>query len=140
MRKTMGAQGFLDNSLLGAESFLPYATSAAEGDNTIMELKVVQDVVRGRTSKLPLGLMARVATSAHGRRAIAIYMERFARAMVLQRSAMQDGQLLRDIAWARAHMRVIDTWNTSFGGDAQKSQWLDSYAKIAMRFPVPLQA
>ena len=36
----MGARALQRESGLGAESFLPNATSAAEGDNTIMELKV----------------------------------------------------------------------------------------------------
>ena len=140
MRKTMGAQGFLENSRLGHESFLPYATSAAEGDNTIMELKVVQDIVRGRTAKLPLALMATVMCCQAGRRAICFYLERFARAMVLHKAAMRDGQLLRDIAWARAHMRVIAVWLASYSGDADRMSWLESYSRIAMKFPVPLQA
>ena len=41
LRKTMGARALQAGAKLGPESFLPNATSAAEGDNTIMELKVL---------------------------------------------------------------------------------------------------
>jgi hypothetical protein len=127
------------NSTLGDETFLPYATSAAEGDNTIMELKVVQDIVRGRTSKVPVGLMASLALDSRGRKACGIYLERFARAMVLQARAMEDGQLLRDIAWARAHMRVIQVWLATNKEDSSKIEWLESYDRVLMNFPVPVQ-
>ena len=66
IRKTMGARSLQVGSMLGDESFLPNATSAAEGDNTIMELKVVQDIVRGRTSKFPWKLMFSVSGTPEG--------------------------------------------------------------------------
>lgn len=139
IRKMLGAQAMFVNSTLGDETFLPYATSAAEGDNTIMELKVVQDIVRGRTSKVPVGLMASLALDSRGRKACGIYLERFARAMVLQARAMEDGQLLRDIAWARAHMRVIQVWLATNKEDSSKIEWLESYDRVLMNFPVPVQ-
>jgi acyl-CoA oxidase len=140
VRKTLGAQALLANSMMGAESFLPNATSAAEGDNTIMELKIVQDIVRGRTPKLPFGLMWRVSGTSSGRTAAAVYVERFARAMFLQKRAMEDGQLLRDIAWARAHLRVIDVWIKENRDNAERLDWLESYSHVLLRFPVPVQA
>ena len=127
------------NSTLGCETFLPYATSAAEGDNTIMELKVVQDIVRGRSSKVPVSLMVSLALDPCGRKACSIYLERFARAMLLQTKALEDGQLLRDIAWARAHMRVIQVWLATNKGNSGKIEWLDSYNRVLMKFPVPVQ-
>jgi len=139
VRKLLGAQALLVSSTLGTETFLPYATSAAEGDNTIMELKVVQDIVRGRISKVPLGLMASIVLDSRGRKASAIYLERFARAMILQARAMEDGQLLRDIAWARAHMRIIQVWLVASKDDSSKIDWLESYERILMKFPVPMQ-
>ncbi len=144
IRKTMGARALQEDSRLGSESFLPNATSAAEGDNTIMELKIVQDVVRGRTSKLPLGLMLRVSAGhSAGRKAAKAYVTRFSRAMVLQKKAMKDGNLLRSIAWSRAHMKVIDVWLKKHSGSDAKSTalraWLGSYERVAVRFPVPLQ-
>ena len=60
--------------------------------------------------------------------------------MVLQKRAMGDGQLLRDIAWARAHLRVIDVWIKENRDNAERLQWLDSYSEILLRFPVPVQA
>ena len=144
IRKQMGARALLADSNLGPESFLPNATSAAEGDNTIMELKIVQDVVRGRTSKLPLAMMTRVAIGhSAGRSAISAYLANFGRAMVLRKRAMKDGNLLRNIAWGRAHMKVIDVWLKKHAGQDTKSTlkraWLDSYERVAVRFPVPLQ-
>ena len=43
LRKLMGARTIQDESWLsGEDAYMCYATSAAEGDNTIMELKIVQ--------------------------------------------------------------------------------------------------
>jgi hypothetical protein len=64
-----------------------------------MELKVVQDLVRGRTSKFPLGLMLRIVGDHRGRRVSWAYLVRLAKATWLGRKAMDDGQLLKDIAW-----------------------------------------
>ena len=140
VRKTLGARALQMESMLGCESFLPNATSAAEGDNTIMELKVVQDIVRGRTSKLPVRTMWKVCGTSQGRKAAGVYVARFTRAMVLGKKAIKDGQLLRDIAWSRAHMRVIACWLEENGGGGKNEQsWLGSYDKVAMRFPVPSQ-
>lgn len=149
VRKSLGARALQVDAMLGSESFLPNATSAAEGDNTIMELKVVQDIVRGRTSKLPWRTMLEVIGTSQGRTAALTYMARFGRAMVLGKKAIKDGQLLRDIAWSRAHMRVIACWLDEYGrdgilwndgsGDDSKVEWLASYERVAMRFPVPTQ-
>ena len=137
IRKMMGARALHEDSWLGDESFLPNATSAAEGDNTIMELKIVQDIVRGRTSKLPVGLMARASKCAAGRYVCVVYMRQMGSAMLLGRKALKAGQLLRDIAWARAHMRVIDVWLSTAG--SEKVGWLDSYQTV-LPFPTRLQA
>ena len=134
--RTNGWTRLQTDALLGEESFMPNATSAAEGDNTVMELKVVQDIVRGRTPKIPFGLIWRTSGTAHGRKAAAIYLSKFARAMLLGKKAIKDGQLLRDIAWARSHLRIIDTWLKT---NQEPKEWLESYDRIAMRFPVPMQ-
>ena len=42
MRKLMGSRALQDDSWLGKSSFVANATCAAEGDNTIMELKICQ--------------------------------------------------------------------------------------------------
>ena len=139
VRKTLGARSLQLDAGLGCESFLPNATSAAEGDNTIMELKVVQDIVRGRTSKLPLQLMLDVSGTPQGRAAAATYLLKFTRALLLGKKAIKDGQLLRDIAWSRAHLRVIAAWLHGEGRSLRPGVWLESYARVAMRFPVPLQ-
>jgi hypothetical protein len=107
-----------------------------EGDNTIMELKIVQDIFRGRTSMLPWGLMLRVMMNAQGRRAVGVYLSKLARATMLGKKAIGDGQLLKDIAWARAHIRVIDVWMRTPGA---KKAWLESYERVLMVFPMRLQ-
>ena len=56
--------------------------------------------------------------------------------MLLGKAAINDGQLLKDIAWARLHLRVIDNWLRSASG--AEVGWLDSYAKTMMVFPVPV--
>ena len=138
IRKTMGARSLQLDAMLGDESFLPNATSAAEGDNTIMELKVVQDIVRGRTKSIPLKLMLSVCGTAEGRAATTTYLTSFGRAMLLGKKAIKDGQLLRDIAWSRAHLRVISNWlNQKQDEINAPKNWLKSYAAVAMRFPVP---
>jgi hypothetical protein len=139
VRKIMGARALQAESGLGAESFLPNATSAAEGDNTIMELKIVQDAFRGRTSKIPFELMWRTVGCASGRKASAAYMCRLVKAIWLGKQALKDGQLLKDLAWARAHLRVIDVWLQVNKKDPSKQAWIDSYGKVLVQFPAPLQ-
>jgi acyl-CoA oxidase len=136
-RKVMSARGLQADSWLGADAFLPLATCAAEGDNTIMELKIVGDLVRGRTSKLPFGLMWRISRTPQGRSAALIYTKLFVKAMYLGAAALKAGQLIRDIAWARTHMRIIDNWLRYTENDSEKLTWLESYASVMMRFPTP---
>lgn len=140
VRKVMASQALLAESEMGPESFIANATSAAEGDNTIMELKIVNDLVRGNTPMLPWALMARVAANSAGRLAVWMYLTRLARATLLGKRAIKDGQLLRDVAWARAHMRVIDVFMKVTADQPAKRAWLGSYCKVLMKFPVPLQA
>jgi acyl-CoA oxidase len=139
VRKVMGARGLQADSWLGADAFLPLATCAAEGDNTIMELKILQDLIRGKTSKFPLGLMMAISGTSQGRTAVWHYNTKLARAMLLGAKALKAGQLLRDIAWARAHMRVIATWLLHTEDRPDQRSWLSSYESILMRFPTPTQ-
>jgi hypothetical protein len=53
---------------------------------------------------------------------------------------MKDGQLLKDLAWARVHLRVIDVWLNHAAGEGERGAgWLESYERVLMRFPAPLQ-
>jgi hypothetical protein len=148
LRKMLGSHALLASSGLGSPTFVCNATCAAEGDNTIMELKTVGDMVRGRTSMLPLMQLLRCAIShAAGRRAVAYYFARLAKAMWLQKHAMKDGGLLKDLAWARAHVLIIDKWlsspsaSTPFKAMAlsESAAFLDAYQQVLMQMPVPLQ-
>jgi alkylation response protein AidB-like acyl-CoA dehydrogenase len=132
LRKTLGSAALFDASRLGASSFVCNATCAAEGDNTIMELKVIGDVIRRRRPLLPCGF-ALLATCA-GRKAMSAYLALLATAFWRGKAAIKDGQLLRDLAWARAHLVIIDTWLGSGGEPA----FLDSYARVLLRFPTPV--
>ena len=101
-----------------------------------MELKIVQDMVRGRTERLPVARMARICKNVHGRRAVANYLLYFAKAMWLGKAAIHEGQLLKNLAWSRVHLRVIDGWLLQ--APQQQVEWLDSYARLMMVFPVPI--
>jgi acyl-CoA oxidase len=144
MRKMMGSQALYDSSWLGESSFVGNATCAAEGDNTIMELKIVQDMFRGRTSLIPFGLFWRISGKSVGRKVIFAFLYRIMIAYWLKEKALDDGQLLREIGWCRAHLLIIDSWlNTSSDTCSSKESrpvdWLDSYEHILVRFPMPVQ-
>ena len=135
IRKLMGSQALFEDSFLGESSFVCNATCAAEGDNTIMELKIVQDMFRGRTSLVPAALLFRCSQHSLGRRVVLAYLFRVARAMSLREAALKDGQLLKDIAWCRAHMLIMDAWTQG----QQPQAWLESYGAILVKFPMPTQ-
>ena len=92
-------------------------------------------MVRGRTSMLPGGLLARSLTSTHSRKALWAFVKGIARARMLGKKALGEGQLLKDIAWARAHLLILDAWRrqTDF-----PPSWVDSYARVMLRFPTPI--
>ena len=144
-RKIMGARGVQEDSGLGAGSFVCNCTCAAEGDNTIMELKVVADLVKGGFFVMfPFSLMLRslFTNGAVSRRLIFWYTSSILRALWLKERAMNDGQLLRDIAWCRAHLMIIDIF-LRFGGtkygEENIGEMIDSYENILVRLPTPFQ-
>jgi acyl-CoA oxidase len=154
LRKGMGARALLEESGLGAGSFVCNATCAAEGDNTIMELKLVGDLFKGGFTRLfPLLLLLRLVwRSAVGRRAVSVYCRKVLYAFWLHKAALQDGQLLRDIAWARAHLLILDCWQSSSSSSSSSpdqhpqrraqvdvQHWMESYETVLMRFPTPAQ-
>ena len=135
VRKVMGARGCRRTRTSSLASFLPLATCAAEGDNTIMELKIVQDIVRGRTPFVPVSLAGRVVWDARGRKALAAYCLALARATLLGKRALGAGRLLRDVAWARAHLRVVDVWLSHTKDDPVQRAWLDAADRVLMEVP-----
>lgn len=154
LRKLLGSYALLDESGLGAPSFVCNATCAAEGDNTIMELKIVSDIFRGRTSLLPpLDLLARGLLCPVRRGVLGHYFSKIATARMMGMKALNEGQLLRDIAWCRAHLLILDTWAQGRAREAAKGpsgefasaphkfslSWLESYNSIMIRFPTPVQ-
>lgn len=104
-------------------------------------------MIRGRTAKFPSGLTVRAMQHASSRRVLAIYISKFARAICMGKAAMRDGQLLRDIAWARAHLLIMDTfWSSKTGatghgtgtGVREKGAFVASYERLFIKFPTPI--
>ena len=139
LRKMLGSQALYAESFLGASSFVCNATCAAEGDNTIMELKIVQDMFRGRTSLFPISLLLSSLGFRQGRRVVFEYLKKIGYAMLIREAALKDGQLLKDIAWCRAHLIIMNTVRGLKGGAAPPAGWLDSYESVLIKFPMPVQ-
>jgi hypothetical protein len=134
------------NSKLGAASFVCNATCAAEGDNTVMELKVVGDLIKGGFPVLfPLSLVLfSLLHSATTRYVLWTYTKSIAWAFYLGKRALDEGQLLRDIAWARAHLLLLKDFRQGVAGKKKfSSSEMDaieqSYAEVLVKFPVPPQ-
>jgi alkylation response protein AidB-like acyl-CoA dehydrogenase len=114
LRKVMGARALLEEAHLGSSSFVGNLTCAAEGDDTIMEMKVVGDLVTGGLSSLfPLGLMWRTAFGRDPgwmrKRLLWVYIKNIISILLVgKRRALDEGQLIKDIAWARAHLVIVD--------------------------------
>ena len=60
-------------------------------------------------------------------------------ATLLGKRALGAGRLLRDVAWARAHLRVVDVWLSHTKNDPVQRAWLESYDRVLMKFPTPYQ-
>jgi len=91
-------------------------------------------MVRGRTNMFPRDLLLRSLLTSAGRRALWTFATRMAAAQILGRKALHEGQLLRDIAWSRAHLLIVDAWTKQ---TRYPQEWLASYERQFMRFPVP---
>ena len=139
----VGSQALYAESGLGASSFVANATCAAEGDNTIMELKLVQDMFRGRTSLFPVSLLFNSLFHTTGRKVVFEYLKKIGYAMLIREAALKDGQLLKDIAWCRAHLIIMNSWRNQKISDEYPTKlpdyWLDSYDSVLVRFPMPVQ-
>lgn len=135
------------NSKLGAASFVCNATCAAEGDNTVMELKVVGDLIKGGVSAIlpPSLLLFGLSHSATTRHVLWVYLRSIATAFYLGKLALEEGQLLRDIAWARAHLLLLRDFRRGQAGkesgfsSAEMDAIESSYAEVLVKFPVPPQ-
>jgi len=145
LRKIMGSRALLKESRLGPSSFVCNATCAAEGDNTIMELKIVGDIFKGGFQTMfPKELLVNSFKRHQTRGLVFRYIGFILWAMLLGKSALNDGQLLRDIAWCRANMLILDTWFSSAPKFTLNekvedvSRMVESYERVLMRFPIPV--
>lgn len=143
---SQGSHAMFANSKLGAASFVCNATCAAEGDNTVMELKVVGDLIKGGMGVIfpPSLVLSSLFHSATTRYVLFTYIQKIAYAFYLGKSALDEGQLLRDIAWARAHLLLLKDFRSGKAGKAKFSAAeMDaieaSYAEVLVKFPVPPQ-
>ena len=118
----MGARALQEEAKLGVGSFAANVTCAAEGDDTIMELKVVSDAIKGGIKTMfPGGLMWRTLLGHDPRwlrkRVLIIYIAKIIYALWLvtidRKRLAVEGQLLKDIAWARAHLLLLDCFVSS---------------------------
>ncbi len=136
MRKLMGSQSMFQDSRLGGCSLIVNSTCFAEGDSNIMELKVVQDMFRGRTNIfLPFKSIMRFLSMRVGRKLLFTFAVKMAKCFLLGKSAVEEGQLLRDIAWCRGHLLVLDEALDS----NYDNHWIESYERILVKYPVPMQ-
>jgi hypothetical protein len=98
IRKTLGSRALLEESRLGPSSFVANATCAAEGDNTIMELKIVGDLFKsGLKALFPKELFIRSLKHSSTRILAIRYFLLVCWAMILGKSALNEGQLLRSV-------------------------------------------
>lgn len=133
LRKVIGSFSLSEASRLGSDCFVCNGICFAEGDNSVMELKVVGDVVRGKSAALPRAFLVQAALDSRSRRVLAAYLARLAYAFCLgAKKAMDEGQLLKDIAWARAHLLI------ACSGEAAREGWAE-YCETAVHFPARLQ-
>ena len=103
-----------------------------------MELKVVQDLFKGGILSLfPLGLIFSSLFDRPSRKATFSYVANVLFAFCLQKRALDNGQLLRDIAWSRAHMLILENYKRS--PEYLGAGWMESYERTLLRFPTPLQ-
>ena len=144
--KLQGSHAMFAESKLGSPSFVCNATCAAEGDNTIMELKVVGDLIKGGINVIfPLSLVFfSFFHSSLTRYVFWVYLTKIAQAFYLGKSALNEGQLLRDIAWARAHLLLLKDFRHGKAGKerfskAEMESIEMSYADVLVKFPVPPQ-
>ena len=114
LRKIMGAHALLEESHLGSTSFVSNLTCAAEGDDTIMEMKVVGDIIKGGLSNiLPYGLIWRSLFGRDSRwlrkRLLWVYIRKVVQLFLVgKKHVLDEGQLMKDISWARAHLVILD--------------------------------
>jgi hypothetical protein len=119
LRKLVGSFSLTQRSHLGPGASICTGICFAEGDNTIMELKVVVDLLRGKVVFLPLAVLLHCCVSLDLLRLVAAYLKLTLYAALLgsfgltRGLVLNDGQLLKDIAWARAHILICEAWLAS---------------------------
>jgi len=136
LRKVMGSEALFARSRLGIESDVFLATCFAEGDNAIMEQKVVLDTALGRTARVPLSAVAAVVWRLPW--TVAQYLRKLSQAMLLGKQAQFEPQLLRDIAWSKANLLVLEQWFRRRGAAPESQAFFESYERVLLRLPVPV--
>jgi hypothetical protein len=97
LRKSLGSHALLEDSRLGARSFVCNATCAAEGDNTIMEQKIVRDLVKDSLFGLipRSDLLWRCLGRPVTRRVLLHYLQLVCRLIWAGKAVIYEGQLIR---------------------------------------------
>jgi hypothetical protein len=154
LRKVLGSQSMFTEARLGPTLDVFNGCLFAEGDVLILEKKIVFDATTGRTGWLPLKLPGvsyfrdtlkqRKSTLINSFLIRASVVARYffymaSLALIGAAKARTEDQLLRNFAWARAHIKVLECWNTA-GGNSRRNgaQWLQSYSNCLLKWPVPV--
>ena len=103
-----------------------------------MEKKIVLDTATGRTERFPILRLAKAVFHSPQQRKVAIkYVQLMFRAILLGKKAQHDDQLLRDIAWTKAHLYVLDCFARRAAKDCPLDAFYQSYDAILLHWPVP---
>jgi hypothetical protein len=111
------------------------------GDNAIMEQKIVLDTVLGKTPRFPSELWQ---VAAKHPMLLVQYLKSTVQAAIMAvlakvSKAQPEQQVLRDIAWTKAHVLVLARWYRALASNPSigNSSFSASYARVLLRWPVP---
>ena len=104
-----------------------------------MEKKIVLDTALGRTERFPIALLKKAFLQSPQQRYIAFqYIKLLSKAILMGKKAQFEDQLLRDIAWTKAHLYVLDCFDRRTASKySNKQNFLKSYEAVLLKWPVP---
>jgi len=108
----------------------------AEGDSLILEKKIVLDTATGKTPRLPWDILRSAFRHPIARLAAVRYLFYLVKIALIGSKARDEDQLLRDLAWSRAHLFVLNSWMKR-DPSYQSSDWYQSYSDVLLRWPTP---
>jgi len=134
LKKMLGSQSLFEEARLGPHLDVFNACLFAEGDTLILEKKIVLDTATGKTARFDWDVMKIALQDPVARLVVFQYIKCLIKATLLGRKAKDEDQLLRDLAWAKAHLLVLTGWIKK----GKNLEWLQSYADVLLKWPVPI--